>query len=278
MATIAVNKKKRSTVSIIFSIVGLIVFVVFFILPLINLLLWAFTNEWRADSLLPNSFALKWWDYVLKQDKIVSSISLSFLIATVTTVISAVICIPAAYAFSRITFPFRRFFMFSFLLTNAFPKMGLYVSIAYLFFKLGLMNTFVGIIIIHMLNTLMYMTWIPSSSFKNVHKELEEASRDMGAGPLRTFFSVTLPMALPGILVACIFTFLASLNEAQGTFLVGVPDFMTMPVIMYSIVADYPVSAGAVFSIILSLPTVLLISILRKYTGTEALAKGFSMK
>lgn len=276
MATIAIKKKKKGRANV-FNILGLIIFFVFFILPLINLVLWAFTNEWRAESLFPNSFAVKWWSYVLKQDKIISSISLSFLIATVTTITSAAICIPAAYAFSRIKFPFRRIFMFSFLLTNAFPKMGLYVSIAYLFYKVGLMNTFVGIVVVHLLNTLMYMTWIPSSSFKNVHKELEEASRDLGAGPLRTFFSVTLPMALPGILVACIFTFLASLNEAQGTFLVGMPNFLTMPVIMYSVVSDYPVSAGAVFSIILSIPTVILISVLRKFTGTEALAKGFSM-
>jgi putative spermidine/putrescine transport system permease protein len=277
MTTLALKKRKKQTVNV-FSLLGLLIFMVFFIAPLINLALWAFTDEWRSTSLLPNSYGLKWWSYVLKQEKIVSSISLSFMIATITTIVSAVICIPAAYAFSRIKFPFRRFFMFSFLLTNAFPKMGLYVSIAYLFFKLGLMNTLIGVIIIHLLNTLMYMTWIPSSSFRNVHKELEEAARDVGAGPIRTFFTITLPMALPGILVACIFTFLASLNESQGTFLVGVPDFMTMPVIMYSIVADYPVSAGAVFSIILSVPTVLLIGILRKYSGNDALAKGFSMK
>ena len=65
-------------------------------------------------------------------------------------------------------FPFRRFFLFSYLLTNAFPKMGLYVAIAVLFYQLDLMNTFTGIVLIHIINTLMYMTWIPSAAFENV--------------------------------------------------------------------------------------------------------------
>ncbi|KAF6580748.1 carbohydrate ABC transporter permease, partial [Paenibacillus sp. EKM208P] len=70
---------------------------------------------------------------------------------------------------------------------------------------------------------------------------------------------ITFPMALPGIVVASIFTFLASLDEAQGTLLVGTPDYKTMPVIMYSIIADYPSTTGAVFSVILTLPTIILL-------------------
>ena len=78
----------------------------------------------------------------------------------------------------------------------------------------------------------------------------------MGAGRLRTFFSVTLPLAAPGILVAMVLAFLASLDEAQGTFLVGVPNYVTMPVQMYSLVSDYPPEAAAVFSVLLAVPSV----------------------
>ncbi|CAJ1315472.1 ABC transporter permease subunit [Paenibacillus sp. PK4536] len=256
----------------------LIVFVVFFLGPLLNLLILAVSGKWQYPAALPQSWSLQWWQFVLSQDDVLQSISLSFLIATVVTVCSIIVCVPAAYAFARISFPLSKWFLFSFLLTHAFPKMGLYVSIAVLFYKFGLMNTFVGIVLIHMVNTLMYMTWIPASAFRSVHQAQEESARDVGAGPLRVFWKITFPMAFPGIMVASIFTFLASLDEAQGTLLVGIPDFKTMPIIMYSIIADYPNTTGAVFSVILTLPTVILLVAARKFVSADVLSGGFQVK
>lgn len=250
----------------------------FFFGPLINLLILAFSGEWQYPDKLPASWSLKWWGFVLENDQVIRSILLSFGIAAIVTVFSIVICIPAAYAFARLQFPLRRVFLFSFLVTNAFPKMGLYVAIGVLFYQFGLMNTLLGVILIHIINTLMYMTWIPSAAFKNVHASQEEAARDAGASPFKVFWHITLPMAAPGIIVASIFTFLSSLDEAQGTLLVGVPDYQTMPVIMYSIIADYPSTAGAVFSILLTLPTIILLLAARKFLGADALANGFQMR
>ncbi|QDP41765.1 ABC transporter permease subunit [Radiobacillus deserti] len=258
--------------------IGLSIFLIFFFGPLVNLLLLAFSGEWQYPEALPQAWSLEWWSFVLQDDSIVRSMWLSFLIATIVTLISLIICIPAAYAFARIQFPLRRFFLFSFLLTNAFPKMGLYVAIAVLFYQLNIMNTFTGIILIHVINTLMFMTWIPSAAFENVHRSQEEAARDAGASPLRVFWHITLPMAKPGIIVASVFTFLSSLDEAEGTFLVGIPDYQTMPVIMYSIIADYPSTAGAVFSVILTLPTIILLLAARRFVGAESFANGLRMK
>ncbi|MGM7636802.1 ABC transporter permease [Bacillus sp. Hm123] len=254
------------------------IFCLFFFGPLLNLVILAFSGEWRYPDMFPTSWSLDWWKYVFENDQIVKSILLSFLIATIVTIVSIIICIPAAYAFARLQFPLRRMFLFSFLLTNAFPKMGLYVAVGVMFYQFGLMNTFVGVVLIHVINTLMYMTWIPSAAFKNVQKSQEEAARDSGASPLRVFWHITLPIAAPGIIVASIFTFLSSLDEAQGTLLVGIPDYQTMPVIMYSIIADYPANAGAVFSIILTLPTIVLLMAAKKFLGNDAVAGGFQMK
>ncbi|WP_067838931.1 ABC transporter permease [Amphibacillus sediminis] len=265
---------KRKIIEFIF----LCLFMLFFFGPLLNLLLLAFAGEWQYPDILPSVWSLNWWSFVLQDESLVRSMWLSFVIATVVTLISIIICIPAAYAFARIRFPLRRFFLFSFLLTNAFPKMGLYVAIAVLFYQMNLMNTFTGIILIHIINTLMFMTWIPSAAFENVHKSQEEAARDVGASPLRVFWHITLPMAKPGIIVASVFTFLSSLNEAEGTFLVGVPNYQTMPVTMYSIIADYPSTAGAVFSVILTLPTIILLFAARRFVGADAFANGFKMK
>ena len=69
----------------------------------------------------------------------------------------------------------------------------------------------------------MVMTWIPAGAFKSVHKQQEEAGRDVGGSPLQVFRYITLPLAMPGIVTASIFTFLASLEESQGTLLIGMP-------------------------------------------------------
>ncbi|QWU16917.1 putative spermidine/putrescine transport system permease protein [Paenibacillus sophorae] len=262
----------------IFEFLLLVAFVVFFVGPLLNLAVLAFSSKWNYPDLLPRQWSLQWWHFVLQEEDIAKSIGLSFLIAALVTVLSIVICIPAAYAFARIRFPLSRFFLFSFLLTHAFPKMGLYVSIAVLFYKLGLMNTLLGVVLVHMINVLMFMTWIPTAAFRNVHTAQEESARDVGATPFRVFRSITLPMAMPGILVASIFTFLNSLDEAQGTFLVGIPDFKTMPIVMYSIIADFPSSAGAVFSIILTAPTIILLLAAQRFVSADIMASGFQVK
>lgn len=256
----------------------LTVFAIFFAGPLLNLLVLAFSEKWTYPNALPQEWGFKWWNFVLAKEDIVSSISLSFLIAALVTALSIVLCIPAAYAFARLQFPLKRIFLFSFLLTQAFPKMGLYISIAVLFYQLGLMNTLLGVVLIHMINVLMFMTWIPTAAFRNVHAAQEESARDVGASPFRVFRSITLPMAMPGIMVASVFTFLNSLDEAQGTFLVGIPDYKTMPVIMYSIISDFPSSAGAVFSIILTLPTIILLLAAQRLVSADVLASGFQTK
>jgi putative spermidine/putrescine transport system permease protein len=100
----------------------LIIFVIFFFAPLLNLVVLAFSGKWSYPDLLPHMWSLKWWTFVFQQEDIAHSISLSFMIATIVTAASIIICVPAAYAFARIRFPLSRFFLFSFLLTHAFPK------------------------------------------------------------------------------------------------------------------------------------------------------------
>ena len=190
-------------------------FILFFYGPMINMLMLAFANEYQAPAILPQQWGFKWWAYVFSQKSLVSSITQSFI----TTGVSMLLCIPAAYSIARFKYPGRKMFMLSFLLTNAFPKLGIYTSIAVLFYKYNLMGTYPGVVIIHMINSMMFMVWLPSSAFRAVHRQQEEAARDVGAGPIRTFFKVTLPMAMPGISVATLYTFLGSMEEAQGTML-----------------------------------------------------------
>jgi putative spermidine/putrescine transport system permease protein len=253
-------------------------FVLFFYGPLLNMIMMAFANVYEVPHILPQEWGFKWWKFVFSQKSLVSSIVQSLGIAVITTGCSMLLCIPAAYSLARFKYPGRKVFMLSFLLTNAFPKLGIYTSIGILFYKYSLMGTLLGVVIIHMINSMMFMVWLPASAFRSVHRQQEEAARDVGAGPIRTFFKVTFPMAMPGIMVATLYTFLGSMEEAQGTLLVGLAKIKTMPVEMYGIILDYPGQAGAVFAIILMIPAAIMIFAMRKYIGPEAIAGGFKMK
>lgn len=255
----------------------LVAFLLFFYGPLMHMFMLAFANKYEVPSVLPNEWGFQWWKYVLSQPTLVSSIVLSFTIAFITTLLSLLICLPAAYVLARYDFPGRKAVLFSFLLGNAFPKIGIYASIGMIFYRIGLMGTFPGVLIIHLLGGMMMMIWLPTNAFKSVPRQQEEAARDVGAGPLRTFIHVTLPMAWPGIAVAAMFAFIGSLGENQGTLLVGLPNYRTMPVEMYGVILDYPATAGAVFALILLIPNVLLLFLMRKYVGPETLSKGFKM-
>ncbi len=258
-------------------IVILLAFMLFFYGPLIYSFLLAFANKYTNTDIIPSEFGFYWWDYILKQPNLTKSILYSFLFAFASTAASLVICIPAAYVLARFKFKGRKLVMFSFLLGNAFPKIGMYTSMGIIYYKIGLMGTFVGVLLVHMLVTMMQMIWLPAGAFRSVPRHQEEAARDAGAGPVRTFFAVTLPMAWPGIAVAAMYAFIGSLGENVGTLMVGLPQYRTMMTEMYGVILDFPTTAGAVFALIIIIPNLILLIIMRKYIGADTLAKGFKM-
>lgn len=252
-------------------------FILFFYGPLLNMILLSFAGTYQYPDIVPESFSLKWWDYVLTKRQLVQSIVTSLLLAVVVTACSLLICLPAAYALARYEFKGRSLVRLSFLLTNAFPKMGIYTAMAVIFYRLNLIGTFTGVVLVHIVNTMMFMIWIPSGAFRTVHLQQEESARDAGASPLKTFFYITLPMAKPGIIVASLYTFLGSMEEAQGSLLIGLPNVHTMPSELYGIIMSYPETAGSVFSVILLLPSIVLLIVFRRYLSADALSAGMKM-
>jgi putative spermidine/putrescine transport system permease protein len=251
---------------------------VFMVGPIVWLGLRAFSGLWRYPQLLPSTWTVSGWRQVFRDPNLSHSMKLSFEFAPVVTVASAVICLPAAYAFSRYKFPGRRFLLISLFAVNAFPKIGLYISMAGVFYSLNLIATFLGVVIVQLIGTIVFMTWIPAAAFSSIPRSLEDAARDVGAGPLRVFFRITFPLAAPAIFVAMILSFLASFDEAQGTFLVGVPKYITMPTEMYTLVLNYPEQVAAVFALLLAIPSVVLMAFARKHVMGGKLAEGFQLR
>ena len=267
----ALGRKRVGELLILFA------FMLFFYGPLIHACMLAFANVYAAGDVIPSEWGFHWWGYVLGQQNVPRAILNSFLFAFCSTGLSLLICIPAAYVLARFKFKGRKLIMFSFLIGNAFPKIGMYTAIGIIYYKIGLMGTFLGVLLIHMLGTTMEMIWLPAGAFRSVPRHQEEAARDAGAGPVRTFFAVTLPIAWPGIVVAAMHAFIGSLGESVGTLLVGLPQWRTMMTEMYGVILDFPATAGAVFAVIIVIPNMFLLWIMRKYVSADTMAKGFKM-
>jgi putative spermidine/putrescine transport system permease protein len=261
--------------------VGLLLFVLLFIViigPMISVIFWAFTEQWRYPSLIPTKWGLSYWEETLSRADIVAALPLSIGLATIVTLLSAVICLPASYAFARMKFPGRQALLLSFLSTNAFPRFGLYVSIAVVFFRLGLIGTIPGVILIQIVNTLLLMIWIPTSAFQGVDRSLEEAALDVGASRLRVFLQVTLPLVFPALSAAILLTFVSTFYEAQGALIIGIPNVTTMPVLMYSIInSQVIVQYGAVISLALWLPSLVLLLFAQRFVRGSAISAGFGV-
>ncbi len=246
--------------------------------PMMTVIFWAFAEQWRYPSLVPTKWGLSYWAETLSRADVTSALPLSIGLASVVTLLSAVICLPASYAFARMNFPGRQGLLLSFLATNAFPRFGLYVSIAVVFFRLNLIGTIPGVILIQIVNTLLLMIWIPTAAFQNVDRSLEEAALDVGASRWRVFLQITLPMVLPALSAAILLTFVSTFYEAQGALIVGVPNIRTMPVLMYSIInSQVIVQYGAVISLVLWLPSLLLLIFAQRFVRGNTISAGFGV-
>lgn len=272
MTSLVSARRPIDVTGLVFALILTIVVV----LPLLVVAIWAFTDVWRYPSLLPQQFGLRFWGQTLNRSDVWNALKLSLLLSAVVTFASAVICLPAAYAFARMRFPGRDLLFFSFLAGHAFPKFGLLVAIAAIFLQLDLIGTFWGVALIQLVNTLMFMIWIPVAAFQAVDRRMEEAARDVGAGPFRVFWSITLPQAAPTIVAAILLTFVGTFYETEGAWLIGAPGIRTMPVLMISFINNQMViQFGAVLSVMLWVPSFIALLFARRIIGGKSFARGF---
>ncbi|TNM63828.1 ABC transporter permease [Aliirhizobium smilacinae] len=272
MTTLALVRPRTDWLGIVFAALLTIAIVG----PLLVVGTWAFTEVWRYPNVIPQQFGFRFWGQTLGRPDVWNALMLSLQLTTVVTLLSAAICLPAAYAFARMSFPGRNILFFSFLAGHAFPKFGLLVAIAAIFLQLDLIGTFWGVVLIQLVGTLMFMIWIPVAAFQAVDRRMEEAARDVGASPLRVFWSITLPQAGPTIAAAVLLSFVGTFYETEGAWLIGAPGIRTMPVLMISYINNQMViQFGAVLSVVLWVPSFIALMFARRVIGGGAFARGF---
>jgi putative spermidine/putrescine transport system permease protein len=254
------------------SLLGGLAFMIFG--PLANLALWAVAIQWYFPYKLPLTWGFKYWGEVFKPTSdAFAALGTSLLIASITVVVCLMLAIPAGYALGRGRLPGRRLILLILLLPQAFPNIAIYFNIARLFYTVGLNGTIAGVVLVHAVHGLVIAVWIAAAAFAAIDPELELAARNIGASTLRATLTVTLPLAIPGLIASAIFVFLESLDEFTGTFFVGVPDVTTLPLVMFtaSLAGNYQIAA--ITALVLLVPSVGFMLLIERFLKAETLVK-----
>ena len=242
--------------------------------PLANLALWSVAERWYTPYKLPVTYGTRYWEQVFRPTgDAMASLGTSVWIAVLTVVVALALSVPAGYALARLKLPMRSLFMIVFLLPQAFPSVAIYINVARIFYNLGINGTVFGVVLVHAAHGLVYSVWIAAAAFAAVDKDLELAARNIGASPLRTFFTVTLPLAAPGVIASGIFVFLESLDEFTGTFFVGVPQVTTLPLLLYNAAMGGNYQVASITALILLVPSVLFMLFIERFLRADVLAK-----
>ena len=260
--------------STILKILGLAAFAFLLFGPLANLVLWSVAERWYTPFKLPVSYGLRYWEVVFRPTgDAMSSLMTSVSIACLTVVVALAVSVPAAYALARLKLPWRTALMILFLLPQAFPSVAIYINVARVFYGIGLTGTITGVVLVHAAHGLVYSVWIAAAAFAAVDRDLELAARNIGASPLRAFFTVTLPLAAPGIMASAIFVFLESLDEFTGTFFVGVPQVTTLPLLLYNASMGGNYQIASITALILLVPSVVFMVVIERFLKADVLSK-----
>jgi putative spermidine/putrescine transport system permease protein len=242
--------------------------------PLANLALWSVAERWYTPYKLPVTYGTRYWEQVFRPTgDAMASLGTSVWIAVLTVVLALALSVPAGYALARLKLPMRALFMIVFLLPQAFPSVAIYINVARIFYNLGINGTVFGVVLVHAAHGLVYSVWIAAAAFAAVDRDLELAARNIGASPLRTFFTVTLPLAAPGVIASGIFVFLESLDEFTGTFFVGVPQVTTLPLLLYNAAMGGNYQVASITALILLVPSVLFMLFIERFLRADVLAK-----
>ncbi len=209
-------------------------------------------------------FSFDTMKFFLKSQGIVPGLINSITVALITLVLSTIIAAPAGYATSRFLFPGRNFFKISILAVRAFPIIILSIPLAVVFINLNIYDSVYSLALMHTALTLPTTILVIGSVFASVPYELEEAAKVFGCTPFQAFRVVVLPLVLPGIAAAAIFTFVMSWNEVFAASILTVNN-RTLPAQVFFTLSgsSEPYQFAGAFAMII--PALIFIFFIRRY-------------
>jgi multiple sugar transport system permease protein len=271
----------RVRVTLLTVVAALAVFVIVF--PFLWILVSSFKDPQSFLSLklsdaIPHSLHIGSYRLALGRTSLLHWIGNSFLVATTTTVLSLLVCAPAAFALARLRFHGRGLAGTFLVLCYAIPSITLAVPMFVVLVKLHLNDTYVGLIIVHASFTIPFATWVLTDFYRSIPVDLEAAGYVDGASLFRVLWHIILPLSIPGLLAAGAYSFILSWNDflfalvimnsnAHFTAPVGIHAYFTGQNITQEVWAE--LMAASVF---VTVPSVVLFGFFQRFIASGFLA------
>ena len=247
------------------------------VLPFLPLVIWSFAHGWRFPDLLPRETSSAAWTFALSSSSgVLHSFALTTFIAAATTVLAALIGIPAGRALGLYRFRGKGLVTLLLLAPAILPGLAVVFGLHGVFLRAGLTGTVAGVILAHLVPVLPYMTLIMAAVFTRFDPAFEAQARTLGATPVQTFRAVTLPAILPGLLTGALFAFLVSWSQYLLTLAIGGGRVQTLPLLLFSYASAGRNDVTSAIALLYILPGLLILIITaRQITGRSlALAGG----
>jgi N,N'-diacetylchitobiose transport system permease protein len=249
---------------------------VYVILPIWGIIRLAFDGTLLARPTefrwLPKVFSMDAFFKVLDRPyqsvNFISLLQNSLLVSFGSAMISILLGASLAYAFARFRFPGRTPGLFLLLLTALLPPIAFMTPLYIVLTMLNIRTTLFGLTIVYAAFSMPFCIWNMRSTFQAIPKELEEAAFLDGAGNLATFYFITLPLAIPSIVVAALIAFLMAYSEfAIGWLFVEKPNTVTLAMSIYAMInsgSAQPWSYLGSLILIMSAPVVAIFMLLQR--------------
>lgn len=245
---------------------------IMFLLPYVRML---FTAVTPADEVyqipaayLPSSFEWQNFITVWESAPILQYLINTLIIAGAATLIVLAVSVPAAYYLARFRFRTRNLILLLVLATQMFAPTSMVIGIYREMMTLGLVNTYLALILVNAGFYLAFSVWILSGFFASIPYEVEEAAMIDGCSKFSVLWRITLPLSLPGLVTAIIFTFITAWNEfVIALTLTSSVDIRPLTVGITNFIGLYEVQWHYVFatSLIAIVPVVILFIAIEKW-------------
>ena len=192
----------------------------------------------------------------------------SVFVSVVSTVLGVVVAVPAAYAFSRFSFPGRELLFYAVLLRNMFPAVVFLMPLFIMMRVLHLVNTPYSLILTYLTFGLPLSIWLLKGFYDNIPPQLEQAARIDGATRFQAFVQVVMPLSSPGIIATAIYSFILSWNEyVYALTFLNDKSKLTLPVGLQRFFTEYATNWPGLMaaSFITSVPVVVLFLVLQRF-------------
>ncbi|NLW33475.1 MAG: carbohydrate ABC transporter permease [Fibrobacter sp.] len=191
----------------------------------------------------------------------------SVVISLFTIALGMILGIPASYVLGRYKLPGRKVLLLMIISVRLFPDIASVIPVVEFFIKIGMHQTYLGVILAHTLLALPYIIFIGAGAFESIPDDLEGQAIILGANRFQTFFKLLFPLAMPGLAAAAIYTFLLSWDEFIFSYflMLGKQEIYTLTLYLNGIKYAEPQNLLAAISVCLSIPVIAFSFMVQKY-------------